>query len=164
MLPEMTLKAGDPIPNAAVQVFNGSELQDVAMADYCAHGTTVLFAVPGAFTPACSARHLPGFLEHAAALKAKGVDRIACIAVNDVFVMQAWCRVNQACGKIDMLADGNATFAKMTGLFSDASAWGMGIRSQRYAMIIRDGVVQKLFVDEPGAFEVSAAQYVLKHL
>ncbi len=163
----MTIQPGDLLPNVAVQISNGSAPQDVAdvsMADYCAHGTTVLFAVPGAFTPACSARHLPGFLDHAAALKAKGVDRIACIAVNDAFVMQAWCRVNQACGKIDILADGNALFAKAVGLFSDASAWGMGVRSRRYAMIIKDGAVQDLFVDPPGAFEVSAAQHVLKHL
>lgn len=158
------LKVGDPVPNVQVKVFNGVELQDVGVADVCAHGTTVLFAVPGAFTPACSARHLPGFLEQADALKAKGVDRIACIAVNDAFVMQAWCRVNQACGKVLMLADGNAEFAQAAGLSSDASAWGMGGRSQRYAMIVKDGSVRNIFIDPPGAFEVSAAQHVLQYL
>ncbi|MBL8631251.1 MAG: peroxiredoxin [Rhodospirillaceae bacterium] len=158
------IKIGDPIPNVPVKVFDGTSLQDISMGDFCATGTIVLFAVPGAFTPACSARHLPGFLEHADALKAKGVDRIACIAVNDAFVMSAWCRVNQACGKVLMLADGNAEFAQAAGLSSDASAWGMGIRSQRYAMVIKDGSVQHIFVDPPGAFEVSAAQHVLKYL
>ncbi|MBL8643527.1 MAG: peroxiredoxin [Rhodospirillaceae bacterium] len=160
----MTIQVGDSLPNVRVQILPGATLQDVSIRDLCANGVTVLFAVPGAFTPACSARHLPGFLEHAEALKAKGVDRIACIAVNDAFVMSAWAAINHADGKIMMLADGNGDFAKATGLSSDASPWGMGLRSQRYAMVVKDGRVTHLFVDAPGAFEVSAAQYVLNRL
>jgi peroxiredoxin len=134
------------------------------MADLCARGTSVIFALPGAFTPQCSARHLPGFLEHASDFKSKSVDRLACIAVNDVFVMDAWARLNNVDGRILMLADGNGDFTRACGLETDARPYGMGLRSQRYAMVVKDGRVTHLYIDEPGAFEVSAAAYVLSKL
>ena len=127
-------------------------------------GKTVLFAVPGAFTPTCSARHLPGFVEKADALRAKGVDRIACTSVNDAFVMQAWGEQAGAGEDIVMLADGNGDLARALGLTMDGSAFGMGERSQRYAMVIEDGKVTALDVEAPGAFEVSSADHVMTRL
>jgi len=124
----------------------------------------VLFAVPGAFTPTCSARHLPGFVEHAEAIKAKGVDTIACMAVNDAFVMGAWAKDQETAGKILMLADGSGDFAKAMGLELDLVARGLGIRSQRYALIAEDGIVTFLGVEEGGAFEASKAETVLAAL
>jgi peroxiredoxin len=160
----MTITPGDSLPDIILKTYNGTALEDVPLRRLCATGITVLFAVPGAFTPACSARHLPGFVENAAALRHKGVDRIACVAVNDAFVMHAWAEANGVGHGILMLGDGNAEWARAAGLNADATPWGMGVRSQRYAMIIKDGVVQQLFVDEAGAFDVSAAQNVLRHL
>jgi peroxiredoxin len=123
-----------------------------------------LFAVPGAFTPTCSAKHLPGFKEQAAAIKGKGVDTIACVSVNDVFVMKAWAE-NQGVGEeILMLADGNGDFTKALGLELNASKFGMGSRSQRYSLIADDGVVSELFVEAAGEFRVSSADYLLEHL
>jgi len=122
-----------------------------------------LFAVPGAFTPTCSARHLPGFVEKAAELKAKGIDEIACTAVNDAFVMGAWAKASGAEG-VTMLSDGNGAFAEALGLTMDGSKYGMGTRSQRYAMLVEDGVVKQLHVEEPGAFKVSSADYLLEQL
>jgi peroxiredoxin (alkyl hydroperoxide reductase subunit C) len=124
----------------------------------------VLFAVPGAFTPTCSARHLPGFVEHAEAIMAKGVDTIACIAVNDVFVMGAWAKDQGTDGKILMLADGSGDFAKAVGLELDLVARGLGVRSQRYALVAEDGIVTFLGVEEGGAFEASKAETVLAAL
>jgi len=120
----------------------------------------VLFSVPGAFTPTCSAKHLPGFVEQAAAIKAKGVDAIGCVAVNDVFVMNAWGKASGS-PDIDMLADGNGGFARALGLELDAKAYGMGTRGQRFALIANDGVVEKVFVEAPGEFRVSSAEHVL---
>jgi peroxiredoxin len=125
--------------------------------------TVVLFSVPGAFTPTCSARHLPGFVEHADQFLASGVDTIACVAVNDVFVMNAWGKSANA-EKLLMLADGNGEFAAALGLELDASAFGMGMRSQRFALIAEDGVVTKLFIEPPGEFRVSSAEHVLASL
>ncbi|MGH6999231.1 MAG: peroxiredoxin, partial [Phenylobacterium sp.] len=123
-----------------------------------------LFAVPGAFTPTCSARHLPGFKDHLADFKAKGVDAIACVSVNDAFVMKAWGESQSVLGDILMLGDGNGDFTKALGLEMDASKFGMGVRSQRYSMIVEDGVVKELNVEAPGEFKVSAADYMLAQL
>lgn len=130
----------------------------------CEQGTTVLFAVPGAFTPTCSADHLPGFIERAHEFAAKGVDRLVCLGVNDVFVMDAWGRQSGVDGKIVMAADGNGDFTRALGLEMDATAFGMGKRSQRFALIVRDGVVADVFVEAPGEFRVSSADYLLDRL
>ena len=124
----------------------------------------VLFSVPGAFTPTCSARHLPGFIDNYDAILAKGVDTVACMAVNDVFVMDAWGRHSGAEGKIVMLADGNCEYSKALGLELDASGFGMGNRGQRFAVIVDDGVVSNLFLDVGGALEISTAENVLSNL
>jgi peroxiredoxin len=123
-----------------------------------------LFAVPGAFTPTCSVKHLPGFRDQAEALKAKGLDAVACVSVNDAFVMGAWGKDQGVGDKVLMLADGNGDFTKAVGLEMDGSRFGMGARSQRYAMVVKDGVVEELFVEAPGQFEVSSAEYMLAHL
>lgn len=123
----------------------------------------VLFSVPGAFTPTCSNEHLPGYIQHAEAFREKGVDAIACMAVNDVFVMAAWGRSAGADG-IDMLADGNGDFTRALGLESDARPWGMGMRGLRFALVAEDGVVTRLYVEAPGEFRVSAAEYVLARI
>jgi len=126
--------------------------------------TVVLFGVPGAFTPTCSAKHLPGFVEHHDAIKAKGVDAIACMAVNDAFVMKAWGQDQGALGKITMIADGSAEFTRALGLELDLTARGLGIRCQRFALIARDGKVTHLGIEAPGAFEVSSAEAILAAL
>ena len=123
-----------------------------------------LFAVPGAFTPTCSARHLPGFKDHLADFRAKGVDTVACVSVNDAFVMKAWGESQSVLGDILMLGDGNGAFTKAVGLEMDASGFGMGARSQRYSMIVEDGVVKELNIEAPGEFKVSAADYMLAQL
>jgi glutaredoxin/glutathione-dependent peroxiredoxin len=158
----MTIKIGDAIPAANLNIMNDGP-KPIATNEIFASGTTVLFSVPGAFTPTCSARHLPGYVDHMADFKAKGVDRIACVAVNDAFVMDAWGK-SQNAGDIMMLADGNADFAKALGLELDASKFGMGVRSQRFALVAKDGVVTHLFVEAPGEFKVSAADHVLAAL
>ncbi|RFB04996.1 peroxiredoxin [Parvularcula marina] len=155
---------GDQLPETDLTKATADGPQTIKSADYFAGKKTVLFAVPGAFTPTCSARHLPGFVEKAGELKAKGIDQIACISVNDAFVMGAWGESAGAGDEVDMLADGNATFAQAVDLSMDASGFGMGTRSQRYAMIVEDNKVTDLFVEEPGAFEVSSAEYVLSKL
>ena len=120
-----------------------------------------IFGLPGAFTPTCSARHLPGYIEHAADFKGKGVADVVCLSVNDAFVMNAWSKDQNAAGKVTMVADGNGEFTKKMGLEMDASKFGMGLRSQRYAMLVDNGVVKKLEVEEPGAFKVSSADHML---
>ena len=160
----MTVHVGDPVPDVPVQTLDNNGLGTVSVATLAQQGRLVLFAVPGAFTPACSARHLPGFVEHAATFKTKGVATLACIAVNDAFVMEAWGRINHANGHVRMLADGNAQFTRAMGLLQDGRAFGMGWRSQRYAMVAEGGRITQLFVDERGGFEVSAASHVLAHL
>jgi glutaredoxin/glutathione-dependent peroxiredoxin len=158
----MSIKIGDHIPSTQLTVMNDGP-KPISTSDIFGTGTTVLFSVPGAFTPTCSARHLPGFVEHAAEFKAKGVDRIACMAVNDAFVMDAWGK-SQNVGEIMMLADGNAEFTKALGLELDASKFGMGVRAQRFALVTKDGVVSHLFIEAPGEFKVSAADHVLAQL
>jgi peroxiredoxin len=158
----MTIKVGDKIPAASLKHKNAEGVQTISTDDLFKGKTVVLFALPGAFTPTCSAKHLPGFIQHAGEFKAKGVDKIACLSVNDAFVMDAWGKDQKVGDKVMMLADGNAEFTKAVGLTMDATGYGMGTRSQRYAMVVKDGVVKKLNVEAPGAFEVSSAEAVLK--
>jgi peroxiredoxin (alkyl hydroperoxide reductase subunit C) len=138
--------------------------REVDTAEIFGPGKVVMFAVPGAFTPTCSAKHLPGFTEHLAEMKAKGVDRIVCLAVNDVFVMGAWGKDQKVGDSIIMLADGSAAFTKALGLELDLTARGLGVRSQRFALIAQDGIVTHLAVEQPGGFEVSTAEAVLEAL
>ena len=158
------IKVGDRIPNVTLQQKTADGIQPVSTEQLFKGKKVVLFAVPGAFTPTCSAKHLPGFLQNADAIKKKGVDTIACVSVNDAFVMDNWAKNQKVDGKVVMLADGNGDFAKAVGLEMDASGFGMGLRSKRYAMVVDNGTVKSLHVEKPGAFEVSSAEYILKQL
>lgn len=160
----MTIQTGDRIPNATLVKVTAEGPDQVEAPAYFAGRKVALFSVPGAFTPTCSAKHLPGFVNKADEIKAKGVDEIACTAVNDFFVMKAWGEANGVADKVTMLADGNGAFAKALDLTMDGSAFGLGTRGQRFAMIVNDGVVEQLFIEAPGAFEVSSAEYVLSKL
>jgi peroxiredoxin len=160
----MTIQKGDRIPSATLMKMTDSGPQPVATDALFAGRTVALFAVPGAYTPTCSAKHLPGFIEKADELRAKGVDEIVCISVNDVFVMDAWGKAAGADGKVTMLADGNGDFAKALGLTMDASRFGMGLRAQRFSLLAKDGIVTELNIEEPGAFKVSAAEYLVGQL
>lgn len=160
----MTIKVGDKVPAATLMQMKDGGPKPVKTEDLFAGRKVVLFALPGAFTPTCSAKHLPGFVQNADALKGKGVDAIACLSVNDAFVMGAWGDQQKAGDKVLMLADGNGDFTRALGLELDASRFGMGKRSQRYAMVIEDGVVKSLNIEEPGAFSVSSAEHVLGQL
>ena len=162
------IKVGDTLPAATLMEFSevegngcsiGPNAVDVAKAS--AGKTIALFALPGAFTPTCSAKHLPGYLEKFSELKAAGIDEIWCVSVNDAFVMGAWARDVKSAGKLRMLADGSAAFAQATGLTLDLSARGMGLRSTRYSMLIKDGKVSSLNIEAPGKFEVSDAATLL---
>jgi peroxiredoxin (alkyl hydroperoxide reductase subunit C) len=157
------IKVGDKIPAMKLMIATAEGPREADTADLFGPGKTVLFATPGAFTPTCSAKHLPGFVEHQAAIKAKGADRIICMAVNDAFVMGAWAK-DQKTGDIIMLADGSAAFTKALGLELDLVARGLGIRSQRFALITQDGIVTHLAIEEPGGFDVSRAEAVLEAL
>jgi len=159
----MTITVGDRIPDSVLTQMSEQGPQPVSTASYFGGRKVVLISVPGAFTPTCSAYHLPGFVENAAEFAEKGIDAIACMAVNDVFVMHAWGKSSHADG-IDMLADGNGEFAEAMGLDMDASAFGMGQRSQRFALVADDGVVTQLLVEAPGEFRVSSAESVLSVL
>ncbi len=160
----MTINAGDRLPSTTFMKATPEGPQPVASEDYFKGRRVALFSVPGAFTPTCSARHLPGFVEKADELKSKGVDEIACTAVNDAFVMGAWAQSSDAADKITMLSDGNGEFAQALGLTMDGSKYGMGTRGQRYSMVVNDGVVEQLNVEEPGAFNVSSANYLMERL
>lgn len=160
----MSINVGDRIPQTTFIKATPDGPQPVDSEGFFQGRTVALFSVPGAFTPTCSARHLPGFVEKADELKAKGVDEIACTAVNDAFVMQAWSEQGGAADKVTMLADGNCDFAKATGLTMDGAKFGMGTRGQRFSMLVEDGVVKQLNVEEPGAFNVSSADYMLERL
>jgi peroxiredoxin len=160
----MTIQVGDKIPSIVLQQKTADGVQPIKTDDLFKGKRVVLFAVPGAFTPTCSAKHLPGFVQNADALKQKGVDAVACVAVNDAFVMDAWGKSQSADGKVMMLADGSAHFAKALGLDLDLMEKGLGMRSQRYAMVVNDGKVEKLFVEQGGKFEVSSAEHVLSNL
>ncbi len=160
----MTIKVGDKIPSATLMQMKDGGPKPITTSELFDGKKVVLFALPGAFTPTCSAKHLPGFIQNAAAIHAKGVDTIACLSVNDAFVMGAWGDNQGAGGKVVMLADGNGDFTRALGLEMDASKFGMGQRSKRYAMIVDNGVVKVLDVEEPGAFSVSSAEHVIKQL
>lgn len=157
----MTIAKGDRIPSTTFAKMTENGPEQVSSDEFFAGRTVALFSVPGAFTPTCSARHLPGFVEKAEELKAKGVDEIACTAVNDAFVMGAWGKSANADDKVTMLADGNGDFAKAVGLTMDGSKFGMGTRGQRFSMIVKDGVVEQLNVEAPGDFQISSADHML---
>jgi peroxiredoxin len=161
----MTIAVGDKLPEATFKVRTPDGLKDVTTQELTAGKKVVLFAVPGAFTPTCHAKHVPSYLEHLDALKAKGVDAVGCIAVNDAFVLDAWGKSVGSDGKIMLLSDGNATFTKALGLDFDGSGFGLGTRSKRYAMLVDNGVVKALNVEEsPGVMEVSGADRILAAL
>ena len=165
------IKVGDKLPAGTLKEFievegNGCSIgpNDFDIAQATAGQTIVIFGLPGAYTPTCSAKHVPGYVEKAEALKAAGVDEIWCVSVNDAFVMGAWGRDQKTGGKVRMMADGSADFAKATGLTLDLTARGMGVRSNRYSMLVKDGVVQTLNVEGPGKFEVSDAATMLSQV
>lgn len=160
----MTIKVGDTIPSMKLMMATPEGPKETSTDDIFKGKKVVLFAVPGAFTPTCSAKHLPGFVQNAEAIRAKGVDTIACISVNDAFVMGAWGKDQGTDGKVTMLADGAAQFAKALGLELDLNARGMGMRSQRYALVAEDGKVTHLGVEAPGGFDVSRAESILGSL
>lgn len=160
----MTIQVGDRLPQATFKTMTDGGPQPVDSADFFRGRRVALFSVPGAFTPTCSAKHLPGFVERADEIRAAGIDAIACTAVNDVFVMGAWGQQGDVADKVTMLADGNGEFARAAGLEQDSSGYGMGKRSRRYSMIVNDGVVEQLNVEEPGEFRVSSADYMLERL
>ena len=159
----MTISIGDTIPDVKLVKATADGPEAVQAKEFFAGRKVALFSVPGAFTPTCSAAHLPGFVEKADDLKAKGIDEIACTAVNDAFVMGAWSKSGGA-GNITMLSDGNAEFAEAVGLTMDSSGFGMGKRGQRYSMVIDDGKVIQMNVEAPGDFKVSSAEYMLNQL
>ena len=160
----MGIKIGDRLPQATFMHMGENGPEPISSQDLFAGKRVAVFALPGAFTPTCSAQHLPGYVQNAAALADKGIDEIACLSVNDVFVMDAWGRDQKVGDKVAMLADGNCDFTSAVGLELDGTGFGMGRRSQRYAMIVNDGVVEALNVEEGGEFKVSSAEYMLENL
>lgn len=160
----MSIAVGDKVPTTTIKTMGDSGPEDVDTASYFAGRKVVLFSVPGAFTPTCSAKHLPGFVQKADEIKAKGVDAIACLSVNDAFVMGAWGKDQSAGGKVDMLADGSGALTSALGLELDLTGAGLGMRGQRFAMIVDDGTVSHLAVEEAGAFEVSSAEAIIDAL
>ncbi len=160
----MAIKTGERMPQGTLKTMTQDGPRDVSTEELFKGKKVVLFSVPGAFTPTCDAKHLPGFLQRAGELKAKGVDTIACMAVNDVFVMNAWGKSSGVGDKVLMLADGNGDYAKALGLTMDGSRFGMGMRGQRFALVVDNGVVRQVYVEAPGEFKVSAAEHVLAHL
>ena len=160
----MTIQAGDRLPQATLTKATPDGPQPIDGEEFFRGRRVALFSVPGAFTPTCSARHLPGFIDRADEIKAKGVDEIACVAVNDAFVMQAWGEQAGADGKVTMLADGNGDFARALDLVMDGSKFGLGQRGQRWSAVVNDGVVEQINVEEPGAFNVSSADYIVDRL
>lgn len=167
----MTIKTGDHLPEGKLAEFIETETEGCSLgpntfnvSDLVKGKTIAIFGLPGAYTPTCSAQHVPGYVQHANEFKAKGVDEIWCISVNDAFVMGAWGRELKATGIVRMMADGNADFSKALGLSADFSGYGMGTRSQRYSMLVKDGVVSQLHVEAPGKFEVSNAETLLASL
>ena len=161
----MTIAIGDKIPSVKLKEKTADGAADIDSADFAKGRTVVIFAVPGAFTPTCSARHLPGFKDHLADIQGKGVDTVACISVNDAFVMRAW---GESQGITDdsivMLADGNGELTRALGLVLDGSGFGLGERSQRYSMLVKDGVVEQLNIEQGGEFKVSSAEHLLAQL
>lgn len=161
----MTIQVGDRLPAVNLKQLTADGIKDVPITELTRGKKVVLFAVPGAFTPTCSEKHLPGFVEQADAIKAKGVDQILCVAVNDPFVLSAWEKARNVGGKVTMLSDGNAEFTRAIGLDLDASGFGLGTRSKRYAMVVEDGVVKSLMVEDvPTQAEKSSASALLAAL
>ena len=161
----MAIKVGDKVPAGNFGIMKKEGPGSISTDELFKGKNVVLFSVPGAFTPTCSKTHLPGFVQTAAALKAKGIDTVACLAVNDVFVMDAWGKGAGADGKVTMLADGNATYTKALGLELDASGFGMGIRSQRFALVVKNGVVEKMMVEpSAGQCTISGGESILNNL
>lgn len=165
------IKAGERLPELNLQEFVETESEGCsigpnafAVDEHSKNKKIVIFALPGAYTPTCSAQHVPGYVQQHQALKAKGIDEVWCVSVNDAFVMGAWGREQKVDSKVRMLADGNAEFTKKLGLEMDLAKYGMGLRSQRYAMLVENGIVKSLWVEAPGKFEVSSAEAVLKQL
>ncbi len=161
----MTIKVGDRLPEATFRRMTPDGLKEITTSELCAGKRVVLFAVPGAFTPTCSVQHLPGYVARAADFAAKGIDTVACVAVNDAFVLDAWAKANEVGDRVVMLSDGNADFTRAIGLEFDGTGRGLGIRSKRYAMVVEDGVVRDLKVEEaPALVEVSGADVLLASL
>lgn len=160
----MPIKAGDTMPSGTLTLVTDEGPQKISAEEFFKGKKVVLFSVPGAFTPTCDAKHLPGFVQQADQIRAKGVDTIACIAVNDPFVMKAWGKSQSCDGKVQMIADGNAEYTKALGLEMDASGFGMGVRGQRFALIVENGIVKNVNVEEKGEFKVSSAESVLAQL
>ena len=160
----MTIKVGEKIPSMTLNYKGPDGIQEISTDQIFKGKTVVLVSVPGAFTPTCSAKHLPGFVQNADAIKKKGVDQIVCTSVNDPFVMDAWGKDQKVGDKVFMLPDGSAKLAQAMGMEFDLTGRGLGVRGQRYAMVVRDGVVKSLHLEEPGKFEVSSAESVLKDL
>lgn len=158
----MTIKVGNKMPAGTFATMTADGPGSITTDELFAGKRVVVFSVPGAFTPTCSQKHLPGYVKNAATLKANGIDTIACMAVNDVFVMDAWSREQGAAGKVMMLADGNADYAKALGLQLDASKFGMGTRGQRFSIIVNDGVVEELNIEAPGQFDVSSCEFAIR--
>ena len=157
----MTIKAGDRMPSGKLKTMTAEGPRDLSTDDLFKGKKVVLFSVPGAFTPTCDAKHLPGFVQNAEALRAKGVDTIACMAVNDVFVMNAWGKHSNVGDKVLMLADGNGDYAKALGLELDGRGFGLGTRGQRFSILVDDGVAKTVNIEAPGQFQVSAAEHIL---
>jgi peroxiredoxin len=160
----MSIKVGDKMPSGTLTIATNEGPQKLSAEEFFKGKKVVLFSVPGAFTPTCDAKHLPGFVERAGELRGKGVDTVACIAVNDPFVMKAWGKSQNCDGKVVMIADGNAEYTKALGLEMDATGFGMGMRGQRFALIVDDGVVMHVNVEQKGEFKVSSAESVLAQL
>ena len=160
----MTVQVGDKAPAGRFHVINADGPGSLSTEELFSGKKVVVFSVPGAFTPTCSKEHLPGFIDQADAIKAKGVDTIACMAVNDMFVMDAWGNSAGAGDKVLMLADGNGTYAAALGLELDASGFGLGTRGQRFALVVEDGTVTQIYVEAPMEFKVSSAESILENL
>ena len=160
----MTIKAGERMPSGKLKTMTAEGPRDISTDDLFKGKKVVLFSVPGAFTPTCDAKHLPGFIQNAEGLKGKGVDTIACMAVNDVFVMDAWGKHSNVGDNVLMLADGNGDYAKALGLEMDGRGFGMGTRGQRFAVVVKDGVAKDVEIEAPKEFKVSAAEYILGKL
>lgn len=161
----MSIQVGDRLPDVTLWRFTAEGIREISVADLTRGRKVVLFAVPGAFTPTCSQRHLPGFIEQAEAIRAKGIDAIVCLAVNDAFVLNAWGKASEAGDRVEFVSDGHAEFTRALGLELDGSSRGLGTRSQRYAMVVEDGVVRTLLIDDvPSKAEASSAEAILASL
>jgi len=160
----MTIKAGERMPSGTLKTMAADGAKDVKTDELFRGKKVVLFSVPGAFTPTCDAKHLPGFVQRADQIKAKGVDTVACMSVNDVFVMNAWGKASGVAGKVLMLADGNGDYSRALGLELDGRGFGLGMRGQRFAILVEDGVARKVNIEAPGEFKVSTAEHVLTQL